>query len=85
MKITLKQGDYNFKNCKVGFSWTIFFFGAITLLFRGMYTHFFITIVTLGFAAFYYMFAGNKIYIKQLLEQGYVPTDDMSEKIISTL
>lgn len=85
MIINLKKGDYAIKQVKVGFSWTIFFFGGLPLLFRSMYGHFIIVLLTFGLASFYYMFAGNRIYIKKLLEAGFEPVDEISATAIKMI
>jgi hypothetical protein len=45
MKVSLTNELDVVKEVKVGFSWTIFFFGPITFAFRGMPMHFFVTLI----------------------------------------
>lgn len=82
MIATLKNGDFITKDCKIGFSWTIFFFGAITLMVRGMWAPAIISIITLGAALFYYIFAGNRLYIEKLISEGFEPIDERSRDIL---
>ncbi|MGQ2286611.1 DUF2628 domain-containing protein [Leuconostoc suionicum] len=84
----------NFKQVKVGFSWTVFFFGFFPALFRGdwkwlsiiLLVDIALAIFTFGIGsgifgiimAFFY----NKLYITDLLASGYVPGDEASEKAL---
>ncbi|MBM7602369.1 hypothetical protein JOC75_000339 [Metabacillus crassostreae] len=80
------------KEVKIGFSWTTFFFGFIPALIRGdlkWAAIMFITAVvagavTLGFGAWIpgiiFSFVYNKVYIKDLLEKGYRPADDQTQR-----
>lgn len=74
------------KEVKVGFSWTMFFFGGFVPLFRGDIKWFFITwlvaIFTAGLSAFVFPFLYNKIYIKELLEKGYHPTNEGDKQVL---
>ena len=67
----------------IGFSWTLFFFGAFVPLFRGDWKHFFILcfcfLPTLGLINFYYMFTYNKMFAQGKLIQGFVPADEQSK------
>jgi hypothetical protein len=83
MKINLKHAATGaFKQVKLGFSWTVLFFGGLVPLFRGDLKWFFIMIfsalITLGLAWIAFPFIYNKFYIRELLEKGYVPADDTS-------
>lgn len=87
MIITLKHERSGVrKQAKVGFSWTTFFFGCFVPLFRGDFKWalgmFLLSAVTLGLSWFYFIFAYNKIYIKGLLEKGYIPANRDSERIL---
>lgn len=66
------------KKIKVGFSWTVFFFGIFPFLFRGMVKHFFIWwligIFTAGLSNFYLMFAINRKTALYWHEKGYRPS-----------
>lgn len=96
MHVDLKNASGGIKNVKVGFSWTTFFFGFFPALFRGdlkwaaimFITSFFIGIFTLGFGAWIpgiiFSFIYNKMYIKELLEKGYVPADQHAHNALSS-
>lgn len=60
------------KEIKVGFSWTVFFFGWLALLARGMITQAAISFFTLNFASLYYMFAINRIQAEKLAADGWI-------------
>ncbi|MBN1783816.1 MAG: HrgC protein [Alphaproteobacteria bacterium] len=85
MRINLKKGNH-LEQAKVGFSWTVFFFGPLVPLFRGDLKWFVLTLVlgflTLGLVFFYFIFAYNMIYIKGLLKQGYKPADKFSTDVL---
>ncbi len=78
------------KECATGFSWTTFFFGVFVPLIRGDLKWAFILfllcvlvgIFTLGFGCILVgpIFAGfyNKIYIRGLMANGFIPADDSS-------
>ncbi|PEH09118.1 hypothetical protein CP353_10520 [Lactobacillus sp. UMNPBX2] len=84
------------KQVKVGFSWTVFFFGIFPPLFRGDWKWFGIilladlvlAILTAGIgtaiANFVFAFIYNKLYINDLLASGYVASDDTSRKILTS-
>lgn len=90
--VVLKHPTGVIKECVTGYSWTTFFFGCFVPLFRGDLRWaailFLINVlagcVTAGagsilpniiFAYFY-----NKIYIKELMEKGYVPCDETARQ-----
>lgn len=97
MRVNLENPTTNqFKQAKVGFSWTTFFFGFWPALFRGDWKWFGIQlaieiflgcftygmgtgVVGIVFALFY-----NKLYINDLLAQGFVPSDESSKKALVT-
>lgn len=70
------------KRVKLGFSWTMLFFGIFVPIFRGdlKWTVLFLIllIITSGLAWFVLPFIYNKLYIKSLLENGWFPADEMS-------
>lgn len=82
MKVYLKNSVGVTKQVKLGFSWTMLFFGFFVPLFRGDLKWTLISLVlsfvTCGFAWFVLPFIYNKAYIKELLYAGWVPADDMS-------
>lgn len=78
------------KECSTGFSWTTFFFGVFVPLVRGdlkwAFILFLLTalvgIFTFGIGSFFVgpIFAVfyNKIYIRGLMANGFIPADDSS-------
>ncbi|PID05884.1 MULTISPECIES: hypothetical protein [unclassified Sporosarcina] len=94
MVITLKNDAGLTKSVKVGFSWTTFFFGFFPALFRGDLKWAAIMFIlalaagsfTLGLGAWIpglvFSFIYNKIYIKDLIERGYRPTDEHAESAL---
>ncbi|WP_345242127.1 DUF2628 domain-containing protein [Pontibacillus salipaludis] len=91
MHATLKNDAGLSKEVKIGFSWTTFFFGFIPALIRGdlkwasimFITGVLAAIFTFGFGAWIpgiiFSFVYNKIYIKDLLEKGYRPSNEEAE------
>ncbi len=67
------------KESPVGFSWTTFFFGFFVPIFRGAWLLaiicILVSVVTVGIAWLVFPFIINKLYIKHLLESGYIPKD----------
>jgi hypothetical protein len=63
------------REAPVGFSWTCFFFGCFPPLFRGDWKWgvimFLCAVVTIGFSQLIFMFIYNKLYIKNLINEGY--------------
>ncbi|WP_077306474.1 hypothetical protein [Terribacillus halophilus] len=94
MKAVLKNSGGLTKQVKVGFSWTTFFFGFLTPLFRGDLKWAIILILieavvgsfTFGIGSFVtgivFSFVYNKIYIKELIEKGYQPADQESRALL---
>ena len=90
MQVRLRNAAGVTKEVKLGFSWTTFFFGFFPALFRGdlkWATIMFVTAVLAGLFTFgigawipgiIFSFLYNKIYIKDLLEKGYLPADETS-------
>ncbi|MBM7551169.1 DUF2628 domain-containing protein [Thalassobacillus pellis] len=96
MKVRLKNEAGVTKEVKAGFSWTTFFFGFFPALFRGdlkwaaimFITAALVGAFTLGFGAWIpgiiFSFVYNKIYIKDLMEKGYRPSDEDSRTELQT-
>lgn len=87
MKVNFKNEQTNqFKQTKLGFSWTMLFFGVFVPLFRGDWKWFLVSLVieifTAGLAWFVFPFFYNKIYINELLEKGFVPADEVTESAL---
>ena len=64
------------KEVKVGFSWTIFFFGWMALAIRGQYVPALISFLSFNMASFYFMFSGNRLLARQLIEDGWIAIDN---------
>ena len=82
MKINLQKGG-SLKSIPSGFSGTVFFFGPVTLLLRGMILHAILCLLPIIWL--FYAFKANEIYIKKLIKNGYESIDDVSSKFIKTL
>ncbi len=74
------------KQVKVGFSWTVFFFGAFPALFRGDWKWFFIiffaNIFTAGLSNLVFIFIYNKVHITDLIAEGFIASDEASKQIL---
>jgi len=93
MKVILKHDSGMVKEVKKGFSWTFFFFGLFVPLIRGDLKWAIIMLLLQTLAGFFtfgigifvvsliFAFIYNKIYIKELLEKGYRPTEEFEEII----
>ena len=66
--------------CKIGFSWTMLFFGFFVPLIRGDLKWSILSLIALivsgGISWFVMPFFYNKFYIKDMLERGYYPTTE---------
>jgi protein-export membrane protein SecD len=87
MQIMLKHAQSGIiRKCKVGFSWTTLFFGPFPALLRGDVKWFFIiallALCTFTLSNYVFCFIYNKIYIKSLLENGYVAADDSVRNLL---
>lgn len=75
MKILMKNHFGQVKVVKIGFSWTVFFFGVFVPLFRGDIKWFLLMLIanmfTFGLASLVFMFKYNDWYMNDLLEKGY--------------
>lgn len=82
MIVNLKNNMGGFIQAKVGVSWTYFFFGSFVPLFRGDFKWFILTMIfaicTFGLSHLYFMFAYNKIYIKEKIQQWYKPEGEIA-------
>ena len=63
------------RTAPVGFSWTVLFFGPFPPIFRGDWKFFFIiaicNLLSYGLAGIIFSFFYNKMYINELLNEGY--------------
>lgn len=79
MKVMMKNQFGALKEVKVGFSWTMLFFGFFVPLLRGDWKwavfSLCLSLITCGVCWFVLPFFYNKIYIKGLIEKGWVPAD----------
>ena len=86
MKVYLKNNVGVVKECKVGFSWTTFFFGLFVPLIRGDFKWsaimLLLSMLTLGISWLVMPFIYNKKYITSLLEKGYAPASDADKDIL---
>lgn len=74
--VTLKnESTGSVKQVKVGFSWTVMFFGIFVPLFRGDWLWFLImtvaAIVTSGWSWIIFPFIYNRVYVNSLTDKGY--------------
>ena len=69
-----------YKTAPIGFSWTTFFFGCFPAMFRGDWKwaviQFILAFITGGISWLVMPFLYNKLHIKDLLKQGFIPTDE---------
>lgn len=78
MKIALVNKHRDITKTKTGFSWTTLLFGCFVPVFRKDWKYFGImllfSILTFGLSHIVFGFIYNKLYIKGLLRNGYVPS-----------
>jgi len=95
MHVTLTNKTTNaYKDVKVGFSWTTFFFGLFPALFRGDWKWAAIIFLTAVAAGSFTMGIGaivfdiiwacvyNKLYTKDLIGKGYEPSNQGAAQIL---
>ncbi len=86
MKVRLRNDVGMIKECKVGFSWTNFFFGFFCTLFRGDWKYLFIMLLvaflTKGISWLVFPFFYNKLYINDLLSKGYYSASEIDREIL---
>ena len=87
MVVNLKNKNNLLKQAPMGFSWTTFFFGALTPLFRGDIRWFLVIFVidfaTISLGRLVFAFIYNDIYISSLMESGFIPADPISKNILT--
>lgn len=80
MKMMLKNQIGAIKEIKTGFSWTTLFFGCFPAMFRGDWKWAIImllaALITGDISWLIFPFFYNRLYIKDLLNNGYRPLDD---------
>lgn len=86
MRVNIRNQSGMVKQVKLGFSWTMLFFGIFVPLFRGdlkwTILSLILVIITSGFAWFFLPFFYNRMYVKSLLEKGWYPADEISRDIL---
>lgn len=86
MIVRLKNNIGMIKECKIGFSWTNFFFGFFVPIFRSDWKFALIqlaaALITCGISNFVFPFIYNKMYINDLLEKGYVAASENDRKLL---
>ena len=94
MKIKVKNDLGQAKEIKIGFSWTVFFWGLWVPLFRTDWKHFFIFLVVTSVLTFIGMpyvtpfvmlvvaFIYNKLYASDLYQKGYRGLTPEEEEIL---
>ncbi len=86
MIIRLEDHAGQLRTAKVGFSWTVFFFGFCVPIFRGdakwAVIMFAASVLTLWLANLIFCFTYNGTYIRDLLSKGFRPADEDSLNIL---
>lgn len=87
MKVNLENKTTGqFEQVKLGFSWTMLFFGVFVPIFRGDWKWaligFMLALITIGGAWIALAFMYNTIYIKEKLATGFTPADDNSHLLL---
>ena len=86
MIIRLEDQAGQLRTAKVGFSWTVFFFGFCVPIFRGdakwAVIMFVAGVLTLWLVNIIFCFTYNSTYIRDLLSKGFRPADEESRQIL---
>ena len=86
MIIRLEDQSGQLRTAKVGYSWTVFFFGFCVPIFRGdakwAVIMFVASVLTLWLANMIFCFTYNGTYIRDLLSKGFRPADAESRQIL---
>jgi hypothetical protein len=84
MRVNLRNKAGMVKRCKLGFAWTMLFFGVFVPLSRGDFKWTILALIisglTLGIGWLVLPFFYNKIYIQGLLENGYEPLNEIDRQ-----
>lgn len=76
------------KKVKVGYSWTVLFFGGFPMLMRGMPVHGLLLValwfVTFGLSGIIYSFMANKATAIHYMDNGYEPIKDAAWEYAKT-
>lgn len=86
MIIRLEDVTGQLRTAKVGFSWTVLFFGFCVPIYRGdakwAVIMFIANVFTLWLANLILSFTYNETYIRDLLTKGYRPADEEAQKVL---
>ncbi|MEG1602145.1 MAG: hypothetical protein RRY12_05800 [Cloacibacillus sp.] len=86
MLVNLISDAGQVRTVKVGFSWTVFFFGFLVPICRGdvkwTVIMFIASVLTVFIAQLVFSFTYNGTYIRELLNQGYRPEDEYSKAVL---
>lgn len=86
MKINLVSPYGELREVKIGFSWTVFFFGFLVPIFRGdvkwTVIMFVASVLTAFLAQLVFCFVYNGIYVRELLGRGFKPADSYSKSVL---
>lgn len=86
MIIRLEDVTGQLRTAKVGFSWTVLFFGFCVPIYRGdakwAVIMFIANVFTLWLANLILSFTYNETYIRDLLTKGYLPADEEARKVL---
>lgn len=86
MIIRLQDKVGQLRTAKVGFSWTVFFFGFFVPICRGdakwAIIMFVACVLSVGLANLVFCFTYNGTFVRGLLSQGFYPADDISKEIL---
>lgn len=86
MIVRLVNGSGEMRKAKIGFSWTVFFFGFLVPICRGdakwAVLMFAASVLTLFLAQMVFCFTYNGTYIRELLANGFRPADDYSRSAL---
>ncbi|NLD06026.1 MAG: hypothetical protein GX672_09105 [Synergistaceae bacterium] len=86
MIVSLEDPAGQLRTAKIGFSWTVFFFGFCVPIFRGdakwALIMFATSVLTLWLANIIFCFTYNRTYIRDLLSKGFRPADEESRQAL---
>ena len=86
MIIRLEDSGGQLRTAKIGFSWTVLFFGFCVPIFRGdakwAVIMFVASVLTLWLANMIFCFTYNGTYIRDLLSKGFRPADEESRQTL---
>ena len=88
-KVVLKHSTSSLlKEAPLGFSWTTLFFFFFPALVRGDIKwgiiQFVVSCLTVGISCLVFPFIYNKIYVRGLLEKGYLPADEGGSNLLAS-